>query len=312
MAVPNRFILHQAPVIAGLGKALISSMMNRARGGASVTTPGPEVIEHLRPRPKDLVRHYVKHVGGDPSSYRRNLPPHLFPQWGFPLAAQVLSAVDYPLEKGLNAGCRMEIHHPLPNDVPLTVRARLDSIDDNGRRVLLKTRIVSGTADHPDALVGYLWALIPLGKGQGKGGKKDGAKKGDGAEKKKERPRVPADVRELKYWKLGSGSGLEYAKLTGDFNPIHWIPAYARASGFRNCILHGFATMAHAMEGLNRSLFAGDVNAIRVLDVSFTRPLVLPAEVGLYLQEDQGGQERRIFVGDAPGGRAYLTGHFEL
>jgi hypothetical protein len=305
MTVPNRFILQQAPVIAGLGKALLSSMIHRARGrGGVLTTPGPEVVATIPPRSMDLVRHYVKHVGGDPSSYRRTLPAHLFPQWGFPLATQVLSAVDYPLQKGLNAGCRMEIHQELPANEPLTVRARLESIDDNGRRVLLKTRIVSGTSADPDALVGYLFALIPLGKGKG-------SKNGDGhakagAPEKKERPRVPSHARELKYWKLGSSAGLEYAKLTGDFNPIHWLPAYARASGFRNCILHGFATMAYAVEGLNRGLFAGDVQAIRVLDVSFTSPLVLPAKVGLYLADDQ-----RIFVGDAPGGRAYLTGHFE-
>ena len=296
MTIPNRFILQQAPVIAGLGRALIGSMINRARGrGGSVATPGPEVTATIPPRPKDLVRHYVKHVGGDPSSYRRTLPAHLFPQWGFPLATQVLSAVDYPLQKGLNAGCRMEIHGRLPADEPLTVRARLESIDDNGRRVLLKTRIITGTSAAPDALVGYLYALIPLSKGKGNGAPK------------KERPRVPTEARELKYWKLGASAGLEYAKLTGDFNPIHWLPAYARASGFRNCILHGFATMAQAMEGLNRGLLAGDVDAIRVLDVSFTSPLVLPAKVGLYL-----GDEQRIIVGDAPGGRAYLTGHYEL
>ena len=43
---------------------------------------------------------------------------------------------------------------------------------------------------------------------------------------------------------------LDFAKLTGDFNPIHWVPAYARASGFRSCILHGFATMSYAMEAI--------------------------------------------------------------
>jgi acyl dehydratase len=291
MAVPNRFILHQVPVIAAIGKSVVNALVNKGKGGA-VQTPGPEIHRTFEPRSRDLVRCYVKTVGGDPSAYKRTLPPHLFPQWGFPLATEVLSGIDYPIQRVLNAGCRMEIHGPLPNDEKLEVRARLEDIDDNGRRALIKTRIVTGTKSSPDALVGHMFALIPLGGG------------GDKSKKKKERPRVPEDARELRFFELGASAGLEYAKLTGDFNPIHWVPAYARASGFRSCILHGFATMSHAMEGLHRSLLSGDVNAIRMLDVQFTSPLLLPARVGLYVKNHD------IYVGDAAGGRAYLTGKF--
>jgi hypothetical protein len=294
MPVPNRFILHQAPVIAAIGKSVIASIRNQRRGsgGGVSSTPGPEITRTLKPRSSDLVRCYVKTVGGDPSSYKKTLPPHLFPQWGFPLATEVLSGIEHPIQRVLNAGCKMEMNAPLPNDEPLLVRARLENIDDNGRRALITTRIVTGTRSVPDALVGHMFALIPL-------------KSGDKSKKKKEPARVPEDARELRFFRLGPSAGLEYAKLTGDFNPIHWIPAYARASGFRSCILHGFATMAHALEGLNRTMFSGDVNALRMLDVSFTSPLLLPARVGLYHRDNQ------LFVGDAPGGRAYLTGTFE-
>jgi hypothetical protein len=296
MSVPNRYILHQAPVLAGLGRALWSSIKNRRQaGGTAVAIPGPELTETLPPRAKDLVRCYVKQVGGDPAAYKRTLPPHLFPQWGFPLATRALSVLDYPLQKAVNAGCRIEVNAPLPNDVPLLVRARLESVDDDGRRALIQTRIITGTREEPNALVGDLYALVPLGN------------KGDKTKRKKREPaRVPNDGRELAFWKLRASAGLEYAKLTGDFNPIHWVPAYAKASGFRNVILHGFATFAYAMEGLTRGLFAGDADAVRIAEVRFTSPLVLPAKVGLYLAD-----ENQITVGDAPGGRAYLTGHFE-
>ncbi len=290
MAVPNRFILHQAPVIAALGRSVFSAWVHKGKGGKPAT-PGPEIVRTIKPRSRELVRCYVKTVGGDPGAYRHTLPPHLFPQWGFPLATEVLAGIDYPLQRVLNAGCRLEVNAPLPNDEPLVVRARLEDIDDNGRRALLKTRIVTGTRSTPDALVGHMFALVPLARGN------DGAKK-------KEPARVPTSARELAYFSLGASAGLEYAKLTGDFNPIHWVPAAARASGFKSCILHGFATMAHAVEGLVKSLLAGDVNAIRSLDVSFTSPLLLPARVGLYVEGET------LFVGDAPGGRAYLTGAF--
>jgi len=64
--------------------------------------------------------------------------------------------------------------------------------------------------------------------------------------------------------------------------------------------------MARAIEALNRGLFAGDVTALQEIDVRFTRPLVLPARVGVYVRGD------KVWVGDAPGGPAYLEGTFKL
>jgi hypothetical protein len=291
MPVPNRFILHQAPVIAAISRSVLSSLYGKK---TSAATDGEEIAATFKPRSRELVRCYVKTVGGDPQAYRGTLPPHLFPQWGFPLATRVLAGIDYPLARALNAGCQLEVRQPIPDDEPLEVRARLEAVDDDGRRAVLKIRVVTGTRSAPDALSALMITLIPLARGK------------DGERKKKEPARVAADGRELAFFKLRADAGLEFAKLTGDFNPIHWLPVYARASGFKGCILHGFATMAHAFEGLNRNLFSGDVTALRTVDVSFVSPLLLPAQVGLYLGPEAG----HIAVGDGPGGRAYLTGTF--
>jgi acyl dehydratase len=71
--------------------------------------------------------------------------------------------------------------------------------------------------------------------------------------------------------------------------------------GFRGTILHGFATMARAIEGLVRARFAGDPARLRTFDGRFTKPLLLPARVGLYAR----GAD--VWVADAPGGPAYLA-----
>ncbi|MFW6051787.1 MAG: MaoC family dehydratase [Myxococcota bacterium] len=294
MPVPTRYFLHQGPVIGALVRAATASKEQGA-AKAPPELPGPEQRKVIPPRPKDLVRDYVRHVGGEPSAYRNEVPPHLFPQWVFPLVTDSFRGLPYPMQKAMNGGCRIEVRAPLPGDEPLHVTGRLDSIDDDGRRAVLQHRSVTGTSTHPEALVAYFQAIVPLGGG-----------KGDGKGKKKEKPRVPDDARELARWKIGAKAGFDFAKLTGDINPIHWVAPYAKAFGFPNVILHGFSTMARAMEGLNRALFAGDVHAIRMLDVRFTRPLVLPAKVGLYVR---GNTE--VYVGDAPGGPAYLRGTFE-
>jgi acyl dehydratase len=306
MSVSTKHVLQQGPVIASLAHG--AAMALRQRMGQMPAqppaTPTPAVEATIKPRPRDLVRDYVRHVGGDPSAYRHVVPAHLFPQWGFPLAARGLENLPYPLVKVLNGGCRLQVDAQLPQGEPLHVRAWLEGIDDNGRRAVLHQRVVTGTATVPDAVSADLYAIVPLG-----GGKRAPSGGGNGAarngEPKKDKPRVPVDAEELARWKLGADAGLDFAKLTGDFNPVHWIRPYAKAFGFRNTILHGFSTLARAVEGLNRNLFAGSIDAMRVFDCKFTRPLVLPARVGLYVSDHQ------VWVGDAPGGPAYLQGTFE-
>lgn len=302
MSVSSKHVLQQGPVIATLASVAASAIRQRLglRGATGMPElPGPEITAVVEPRPAELLRAYIKHVGGDPTAYRGQVPAHFFPQWGFPLASRTLQGLPYPLFKVLNGGCRLEINAPLPADQALHARARLEGIDDNGRRAVIHQRVATGTSAHPEAVVGHLYAIVPLG-----GGKGDGKPQSKGGNER-EHARVPHDAEELQRWRLPANAGLDFAKLTGDFNPVHWVPPYARAFGFRNTILHGFATMARAMEGLQRTLFAGSVRAIRVLDVKFTKPLVLPAKVGLYVQGSS------LWVGDAPGGPAYLVGTFE-
>jgi hypothetical protein len=247
-----------------------------------------------RDRAPSLVRDYVRHVGGDPAWYRGRVPMHLVPQWGFPLAARALSELSYPLARTMNAGCRFESRAPLPSGEALQVRVRIESIDDDGRRAIITQRVITGTRSVPDAIVADLRAFVPL------------AKKDDrGSPKPKARPQVPEGAREIAFGRIRADAGLDFAKLTGDFNPIHWVAPYARASGFRSCILHGFSTLARAIEALNRARFAGDPSKLKVIDARFSRPLTLPAQVGVYVD----GQS--LWVGDAPGGGAYLEGRYE-
>ena len=305
MSVSTKHVLQQGPVIASL--AHTAAMALRQRMGSMPTeapsTPTPAIEATIKPRPRELVRDYVRHVGGDPGAYKRVVPAHLFPQWGFPLAARSLENLPYPLVKVLNGGCRLQIDEQLPQGEPLQVRAWLEGIDDDGRRAVLHQRVVTGTAASPEAVTADLYAIVPLGRPKDDG-PTNGVRPSNGAAKK-DKPRVPVDAEELARWKIRADAGLDFAKLTGDFNPVHWIRPYAKAFGFRSTILHGFSTMARAIEGLNRNLFAGSISAVRVFDCKFTRPLLLPARVGLYVK----GHE--VWVGDAPGGPAYLQGTFE-
>lgn len=306
MAVSTKHVLQQGPVIKTLAGVAWAALRQGSAGASdgSFATPGEELIGLVDPLPVGLVRDYIRHVGGDPSSYKGLLPAHLFPQWSFPLASQTLRGVPYPLFKVLNGGCRLQIHEHLPTGTPLRARARLEGIDDNGRRAVLHQRVVTGTDQTPNALTADLYAIVVHDK-------KTREQNGIRAEtKKKDKARIPHDAEELARWKLRADAGLDFAKLTGDFNPVHWVRPYAKAFGFRNTILHGFSTMARTIETVQRTLFAGSIHALKSIDVQFTEPLVLPHKVGVYLGEttDEG---RKVYVGDAPGGPAYLVGSFQ-
>ena len=233
----------------------------------------------IRPLDRALVRDYVRHVGGDPRRYADTIPPHLFPQWGLPLAARALGD-GYPLHRAINAGCRLEVNAPLPAGEPLHAHATLESAVDDGRRVAIAQRITTGTRTTPDAVVATVHAVIPRGRGTGA----------------RARTLVPYGTDEVARWKLAKDAGLAFALLTGDVNPIHWSSRAGRAAGFGGPILHGFAIFARALESLLR--FAPGV---RTWDARFTRPLRLPAEVGLYTR----GPE--AWVGEAPGVGAVMT-----
>ena len=300
MSVSNKHILQQGPVLKALARTVLAVFLQKftSRSKALLEIPSPEIRQTLPPRSMSLVQDYIQHLGGDPSYYKEELPPHLFPQWSLDLATRTSSKLPYPLTKVINGGCRLEMRQPLPMKEPLQLTARLVKLDDNGKRVVIHQKIVTGTSTHPDALTAYLYAVIPLKK-----------KESDPAEKevkKKEKPRVPADAKAIRSWELKADAGLDFAKLTGDFNPIHWIPSAAKAAGFKNTILQGFASLAHSMDALIQ-LAAKEGKKITAFDVQFTRPLVLPAKVVLYLHVDQ-----QIYLGDSPGNEAYLVGTYAV
>jgi hypothetical protein len=285
--VSMRHVLEQGAMLRALGGAALSGLRAHRRGVA-VECPGPWIEQEVAGPSASLVAAYVRHVGGEPTSYRATVPAHLFPQWGLAVASRVLVRL-------VNAGVRLQMRAPLPAGEPLVVKVRLEAVDDDGQRAILTQRIVTGTRAVPEAVIADVRARVPLGSSRATREKRGGSA-----------AVVPPGAREVAYVRLGRGAGLDFAKLTGDFNPIHWVPVAARAAGFGGLVLHGFSTLARAMEATIVRVLSGNAAALREVEVRFTRPLTLPAQVGVYVAPGGG-----LFVGDAPGDRAYLAGGYQ-
>lgn len=296
-------LLEQRRSLAALSRVALDALAKRGRDASTpvttpVTTPGPWVEERVAAPSSALVRAFVRDAGGDPSAYRDRVPVGLFPQWTFSALSSALSTLPFDLTRVLNQGVTVVRAGLVRQGEPLVVRARLASVETDERRARFVTELESGPEAQPDALVARVHTYLPLGKG---GVPRDGSRA-----RSAETP--SATARETAVWSLSRTAGRDFAVLTGDVNPIHWLAPAAKMAGFRSPILHGFSAMARAIEALNRAVLVGAPSRLAGFDVRFLRPLALPARVALYVDRDAG----RCWVADGPQGPAYLSASYEV
>ena len=81
-------------------------------------------------------------------------------------------------------------------------------------------------------------------------------------------------------WHVPANRGKQYAKITGDYNPIHMSSLAAKLFGFKRDIAHGFGVLA---QGIQRSsAWAGvDMEKPLQVDVIFKGPVFLDSQVSL-------------------------------
>jgi acyl dehydratase len=302
MSVSLRRAADQVGNIGVLARVGLSTLRDKPDPNRECVSPGPELTAVLPPRSDRLIADYIRWTGGDRRAWRGRVPPHLFPQWGFDLLAKTLGDIPYPINHVLNQGCSYRSLAPLPTGQPLHVSARRETLDVDERRARITQRLVTGTADVPEAVVAELYTVVRLPK-------REGASKSE--RPRREPPRVPMGAQEVGRVRFNARAGLDFALLTGDFNPIHWIPLAARAAGFKRPILHGFGTLACSVEAVVRNRLAGRIDRLDSIDVRFLKPLILPQDLGVYVVEQDDGTHT-IATGAAPGGPAFMLGAYTV
>ena len=292
MTVPLRHALHQRRNLATLGRIALGGLKRRPPEAPAL--PGPRVEETVAPLAASLRGDFATWCGAQAGAWEREVPPWMFPQWGFPLLARTLDGIPWPVAKVVNQGCRLTRTGPLPADEPLQVTAQLVGIEQTERRARMHQRLTTGPASQPGAVVADIYAVVPL------------TRPGAG-ESRRPPPVVPDDAERIGPVAAASGAGWEFALLTGDFNPLHWLGPYAKAAGFGGVILHGFGTLARAAQCVVDGWLEGDPARLHSLDVRFVRPLRLPATPSVFLGPAD-GLTRALSVGDAPGATARVLG----
>ncbi len=291
-------LLEQGDVLGALGRAVLSGIPG-LKSQEPLVVPGKEYRETVSPRSDALIDDYLRTVGGSPSSYRKTVPVHMYPQWSFPILNQAMGNLPYNMAGIMNLGFAVDIYGEVPRGEELNLTAQLVNSDVNDRRAIITMKTTTGTERTPLLLDITQTAIVKMPK------KKKLRDQNARAQPRKEKPAIPANAQEIGQVKLAGDAGLNFSIVTGDINPLHWLTPYAQAFGQRGRILHGFASSAIALEILNKKFFSGRTDMLKSVEVSFTKPVNLPGKFSVFV-DYKGG----FYAGRVPGGDAWLAGSY--
>lgn len=208
------------------------------------------------------------------------LPPTYPHVMAFALQMQLLTAKDFPFPLlGLvHLGNRIRVLRPLGGISRLRFAVSVDNLQPHEKGATFDLR-----TDAEDGL-GLIWS--ESSRMLCRGMKLEGEVPGVAAAE-------PLEMSELTRWYADTDIGRRYAKVCGDYNPIHLSAMSAKLFGFPQAIAHGMWSKAMAVAHLRGHLPRSGYEVA----VDFHKPVRLPSEVIL-----DGSAE-------APSGQFRLSGH---
>lgn len=250
------------------------------------------------------VARYLRVTGGEEIESLQGseavLPPTYPAVWETALALELLAreGVPFPARGLVHMQSEMIALRPIPAGERVRCRVELEHVESHPRGVHLLLRCRNWSAAGQLCQENALGLLVRTG-GKGGGGRPRPATGGE----------EEGEWMELAEWELPAGLGRRYARVSGDYNPIHLWRWSSRLLGFKRPILHGFCTEAMVAHALVKGVLGGDPAALRRLRVDFRAPLPLPARVRLLVRPDpHGGHGRFRVAGEAK--RPYAEGEY--
>ena len=103
-------------------------------------------------------------------------------------------------------------------------------------------------------------------------------------------------------WSIPADIGRRYARVSGDYNPIHLADMTAKLFGFKRAIAHGMWSKARCLAALEQQLPEAGYSVA----VNFNRPLFLPSQALFFTHELNGKQQFSLF--NQRGDQSHLDG----
>lgn len=157
----------------------------------------------------------------------------------------------------------IELHKPIPVQGRVRTTGRLTGIYDKGSGALVATESESVDAETGEPMFTTRSAVFIRGEG-GWGGDR-----GPSGGRNQAPDRDPDHV--ITY-ETRQEQALIY-RLSGDRNPLHSDPEFAKMAGFERPILHGLCTYGFTGRALLHALCGSDASRFRSMQGRFTRPV---------------------------------------
>jgi 3-hydroxyacyl-CoA dehydrogenase/3a,7a,12a-trihydroxy-5b-cholest-24-enoyl-CoA hydratase len=174
--------------------------------------------------------------------------------------------LNYGFDRILHGEQYTELKRPLPPHAKLTHKAKIKEIWDKGKGAVVVTAITTLDEGGNELVYNELTTFV-----RGAGGW--GGERGPSVESNVAPDRKPdAVVTE----KVSEGQALLY-RLSGDINPLHVDPTFAKAFGFDKPILHGLCTFGFAARHVIKEMAKNDPRYFKSIKVRFSDS-VFPGE----------------------------------
>ncbi|GLX23364.1 MULTISPECIES: MaoC/PaaZ C-terminal domain-containing protein [Streptomyces] len=172
--------------------------------------------------------------------------------------------IEVNLANVLHGGQSIELHRPIPVKGNATSSAKVAALYDKGKAAVIVLRTEVADADGP------LWTSDAQIFVRGEGG--FGGERGPSV--KEELPGRAPDRTEERH--IREEQALLY-RLSGDWNPLHADPEFAKLAGFDKPILHGLCSYGMTLKAVVDTVLDGDVSRVRGYRTRFAG-IVFPGE----------------------------------
>jgi acyl dehydratase len=215
-----------------------------------------------------------------------NLPATYLHMLAFPLFLQILTQQDFPIRAMGQVHLRNQISVLKSFDIkqPISMTAAVGGSELTSRGLEWDIRVIASIDDQT------LWSSNSTFLHRCK------------TEIKQKRRSVNGREGESQQWRVSADIGRRYARVSGDYNPIHLADMTAKLFGFKQAIAHGMWSKARCLAALEEQLPETGYSVA----VNFHRPLFLPSNVLFYTK--QLASKKRFSLYNQSGDQAHLDG----
>ncbi len=136
--------------------------------------------------------------------------------------------------------------------------------------------------------------------------------KTDTIKKKRSSKKEETFLKKQEIINIPKGTGLKYAKVSGDFNPHHLYSILAKAFGFKKAIVHGMWSLASVIANIDKTY---PLDGECKIEAFFKLPVFMPATTALGYEtgnDDQGNAIVNFELRDNQEGLPHLKGRVLL